>query len=227
MAHTIPNKTMAATRIVLSVCACSCVLLVSVSPHLTAQRWSRADPRSCEAADRLLGPAPAHYSLTVRSMSNRFRGTTSFESDAQGAGGGHWSISGNGRGTLYFWFNFTRTGDSTGVYTLRFQQTAQEWQYLGDTEINLILADGSRLALGRAARDGKINTSGGVSVTEVLASPISLDDAVKVVRSAKADGELGHTQFELSDKHIQGIDGVLRLSLCDSASASEPQPRDD
>jgi hypothetical protein len=220
-----PLKMMKLTRFTLKALVFSCVAVVAGSSPLRAQRWTRVTPHSREAADQVLGPAPTRYSTTVRSMLNRFRGTSSFESDAQSAGGGHWSISGSGRGTLYAWFNFTRAGDSTGVYTLHFQQTAQQWQYLQDTELNLILQDGSRLALGRAARNGTINTAGGVSVTEALAIPVSINDAVRIVRSGHVQGELGHTQFELADKPIQGIDGVIRLSLCDSTLVSEPQTR--
>jgi hypothetical protein len=102
---------------------------------------------------------------------------------------------------------------------MTFQQTSQRWQYLGDTELNLILNGSDRLALGRALRTGRINTSGGVSVTEVLAVPLTPEQAVRIATADSVEGEIGHTQFKLQPRHQEGLASVIRLVTCGDAAA--------
>ena len=186
------------------------------------QQWRRITPTTCAAADSAIGVLPARFETKVEANQNRFRASSSYRSEAHGAGGGRWSLSGNGRGGLQVWFQHTdREGQEPG-YVMMFQQRSQEWQYLRDRELNLILNGADRLPLGNAVRQGEVTRAGtSVGVIEVLAVALTPEQAIRIATADTVEGEIGRTQFQLQPRHREGLASVVRMVTCASGATPD------
>lgn len=189
-----------------------------------AQEWRRVTPASCAAADSVFGALPRRLETKIEAYENRFRASSGFRSEPYSAGGGHLSLRGNMRLPLQVWFQHTETQGGPARYFMMFVQNSPEWQYLRDRQLNLIIDGSERIALGQASRQGEVNTSGrSVRVVEVLSAPLTPEQATRIARATRVEGELGPTQFALNPKHHEGLVSVMRMVSC-STPAAPAQP---